>query len=165
MIARPSSGISETRIAEPLSTAVILAAIFGLLGGALLSAGPQLANWALDLPWTPLAGPLRLVQEVGGFLPWWVLGLVGLVVGIGAGLFLFHAEPVICVSDRAIVIVKGDSRSRAARSQVAEVSVHDRQLVIRDRDDVELVHQKLDRAMAARVVEALLHHGWRPGAH
>ena len=150
----------ETRVAEPGSTAVILAVGLGLLGAALGAASPWLADAALRLPWIPLGGPLRLIDELAGRLGWWPFALAGMVLGVIGGLVLHAAEPEIAVSDRAIVITRGNERTRFARSQIGLAAIEGQHLVLRDREDVELAYQKLDTRLATELAAALQRHGW-----
>lgn len=151
----------ETLVAEPKSSAVILSLGLGAVGFALLGFAPRVTAWALSLPWVPFGGPLRVLQELGSTIPWWALGLAGLALGAALGLILYAAEPVISVSDRAIVITRGDHRTRVARSQVLTATIEDKHLVLRDQHDVELAYEKLDSGRQARVAEALDRHRWR----
>jgi hypothetical protein len=155
-----SSDFTDTRVAAPPRDAAILVVAVGLFGALVCAAAPWLANWALTLPWVPFGGPLRLLQALGESVAWWVLGLIGMVIGVVAGLVIHAGEPVITVSDRAIVVTKGDQRTRVARSQVTVAAIENRHLVLRDHADVELADEKLDAGVSQRVAEALYRHGW-----
>jgi hypothetical protein len=119
-----------------------------------------LAELALRLPWVPFGGSLRLAGELASRVGWWPFAVAGLVLGVVGGLVLQSGEPVITVSNRAIVITKGDQRTRVARSQASLAAVEGKHLVLRDRDDVELAYQELDTRLAAEAASALSRHGW-----
>ena len=141
----------RTTAAVVLSTPVVGAAL-----GLLL---PTLTGWALSLPWLPLQGPVRLLDQLGAVAPWWALVLVGLVAGTLVGLGLLDGFTTVTVTDREVVVVRGSERRRWARSQVHEAVVEGRHLSLRDERDVDLVRERVDGSIPA-LVEALRRHGW-----
>lgn len=155
----PGDG-SETRIGvEPGERWLLVlgaAALLGFVGWTL----PLLTQWATSLPWLAMQGPLELVRVAGDATPGWARVVAGSVIGAVVGLYLAAAATVITVSDRAIVIAKGSSRLRLARSQVHEAAVENKRLVLRDHTDVELSYEKID-GDATRLAEALVRYGWR----
>ncbi|SDE00546.1 YqeB family protein [Auraticoccus monumenti] len=139
-----------------LTAAAALLGAGGLLLGLLL---PWLAALLLGLPWVPFQGPLELVRVLQDTVPVWVLPLVGLVGGGLLGWFGSADDPVVTVSARELVITQGSQRQRFARSQVAEVEVHEGHLVVRDAADVELTHEKVSGDVGA-LGEALRRFDW-----
>lgn len=158
---------TETRISMGPGEMWVLVLGAAALAGPILWAVPMLTQWATaSLPWLPVQGPLRLVTAAGDATPGWARLVVGSVIGAVVGLGLALAATVITVSDRAIVIAKGASRVRLARSQVHEATIESKHLVLRDRADVELSYDKVDGDLDW-LAEALVRHGWRdtPAPH
>lgn len=153
-MAAPSVRIAQSS-AEVVWSAVLLG-VGGLLLGLLL---PTAAQWVLSLPWVPLQGPLELIQRIDAVVPVWVLPVVGVLAGAVLALVGAGQEPVVVVSERELVITRGDQRTRVARSQVGEVRVEGKHLVVRDHGDVELAHQRVSGDVAV-LQDALRRHDW-----
>ncbi|MCC5641199.1 hypothetical protein LC593_36430 [Nostoc sp. CHAB 5844] len=139
--------------------AVFIATVIG--GGAFVAFLPDLAGWLLQLPWIPLEEPLRFALTLGQKLSPWALAIIGGLLGIGGGFLIVHDEPTVSVSAGELIVQKGDKRHRFARSQVRTAMIAGKHLTVRDRDDVELLHLKLDQRR--EVAAALREKGWTAG--
>lgn len=138
---------------------VILGVGLTLVVAAVLAALPTLARWALTgLPWIPWQGPLELTVVAEEHLTLWGMAGIGLVLGAVLSLLVVAGEPVVEISERHILVTKGDERHRFARSQVGMAGVDGKHLVVHDRDDVELLHLKVDRRQ--EIGDALTARGW-----
>ncbi|CAM5439182.1 hypothetical protein MAUB1S_07416 [Mycolicibacterium aubagnense] len=135
---------------------VFIATVIG--GGAFVAFLPDLAGWLLQLPWVPWDEPLRLAVAIGQKLSPWALAIIGGLLGIGGGFLIVHDEPTVSISADELIVQKGDRRHRLARSQVRTAMISGKHLTVRDRDDVELLHIKLDTRR--EVAAALRDKGW-----
>ncbi len=135
---------------------VFIATVIG--GGAFVAFLPDLAGWLLQLPWVPWEEPLRLAVAIDQKLSPWALAIIGGLLGIGGGFLIVHDEPTVSVSADELIVQKGDKRHRFARSQVHTAMIMGKHLIVRDRDDVELLHLKLDTRR--EVAAALREKGW-----
>ncbi|WP_238015304.1 hypothetical protein KZZ52_49525 [Dactylosporangium sp. AC04546] len=133
--------------------------------GALAGWGlPVAARWLLSLPWTPFAGPLRLVAELDEGL--------GRYAGMGAGVLLGAVLAFVAVFETLRVTVgdtelrlrEGDRTRTVARHDVDAVFVDGSLLVVLDRESRQVVRNKLEGAGKAGVEEAFRAHGypWQP---
>ena len=135
---------------------VFIATVIG--GGAFVAFLPDLAGWLLQLPWVPWEEPLRFAATIDQKLSPWALAIIGGLLGIGGGVLIVHDEPTVSVSTDELIVQKGDKRHRFARSQVHTAMIMGKHLTVRDRDDVELLHLKLDTRR--EVAAALREKGW-----
>lgn len=138
---------------------VIVTLVLVVGGAALLAVLPLAADWLLsNLPWIPWQGPFELVLTGEEGLTRWGLAGIGAVLGLLLAFFVVADEPVVEISERHLLITKGDERHRYARSQVRAVGIEKKHLVVFDHDDVELLHLKVDRR--DDIVAALQDHDW-----
>lgn len=136
--------------------AVFIATVIG--GGAFVAFLPDLAGWLLELPWVPWQDALRLALTLGQKLSPWALAISGGLLGIAAGFLIVHGEPTVSVSVSELIVQRGDRRHRFARSQVRTAIISNKRLIVRDRDDVELLSIKLHPR--GEVATALREKGW-----
>ncbi|GGM62458.1 hypothetical protein ACFFX1_42285 [Dactylosporangium sucinum] len=134
--------------------------------GALAGWGlPVVARWLLSLPWTPFAGPLRLVAELGDGL--------GRYTGVGAGVLLGAVLAFVAVfetlrvtvSDAELRITEGERTRTVARYDVDAVFVDGNLLVVLDKQSRQVVRDKLEGAGKPGVAEAFRAHGYPWQAH
>ena len=130
-----------------------------LLGVAVGFAAPAVIGWMQQVDWLPLPAALRIVDGLSSTAGRWILPLIGAVAGTVVGLAILDGLSKIEVSGRSVTIIHGRKKQRFARSQVAEALVDDGHLVLRDKDDADLIREDLD-VPAGEVVRALRHHGW-----
>lgn len=152
-----------THVTVPQRDTVVLAIGLGLLGVLLALLLPWLAGLAASWPWFPVQGPLRLVDQLldaHGWLRWVLIGVLP-VVGLVGGFFVSAMATTVQVTDAEIVLIGDDTKRRIARSQVTRVLLEGKELVLRDREDADLVREKLDVPLD-EVQAALERHEWTP---
>lgn len=150
---------NETTVTEPAWTRALMWSVFPLLGagaGWLLKA---IAGWIVSLPWAPLQGPFRLVEELVASFgePQATIGALSL--GAVAGLVLaFIAEQerlIVSVSNSQVRVARGESSQAFDSSSVRAVFVDAKQLVLLGQSGEELVREvselDTDRLRAAFV--------------
>jgi hypothetical protein len=150
---------TPTALGFSLGDRLFICAGFPLLGAGIGYLLPHLAGWALQLPWVPLGGPLRLVASLRG--PWALAALVGIgaALGLGFAVLAVVESLKVTLTDNAIRLDK-DGRSRAvARSEVAAVFVDGKALVVLDRESRQLVRDTCESKPAA-VARAFRAHGY-----
>jgi hypothetical protein len=139
---------------------VLLGVGFPLAGGGVGYGLPFLARWMLTWPWAPFGGPLRLLDHLGH--GWGLVALVagGGLVGAAAGFLAVHEAMRVVVSDRGLLVVRGDARSTVAKEAVDAVFVDGKQLVVLDLQSRQVVRDRLENAAKGWVREAFLAHGY-----
>ncbi|WP_407562666.1 hypothetical protein [Streptomyces sp. 184] len=158
----------DDRLAKPSATTVgpglvyrllLLAGLpaLGLLLGWLV---PHAADWVAGLRWAPMQGPFELVAS---FDDGWtaVAGpVVGLVLGLGGGLFAYAMAMRVTFEDDTVRVYKDGESRILARAEVAAAFLDKDRLVILDAAARQLLRRPsdlepgdLDRAFTA--------HGYR----
>lgn len=141
---------------------VVLGVLLAALTAGVVAALPAVAGWALNaLPWIPWQGPLELAVAAQEHLGVWGMAGLGAVLGLLLTFLALGDEPVVEISERHILVTKGDERHRFARSQVGLATVEGKNLLVHDPDDVELLHLKVDRRQD--IADALQARGWPTG--
>ena len=154
---------SETTVTEPAWTRVLMWSVFPLIGvgiGWLLKA---IAGWVVSLPWAPLQGPFRLVEELVASFgePQATIGALSL--GAVAGLVLaFIAEQerlIVSVSNGRVLVARGEFSREIERPSVKAIFVDGAQLVLLGFSGEELVREALDLD-TDRLRAAFVGHGY-----
>ncbi|MDN5727643.1 MAG: hypothetical protein L0G99_17190, partial [Propionibacteriales bacterium] len=164
--ATPTSPRPATHVRVPRQDYVVLSVALGLLGLLLGWFLPLLAGLAAGAQWAPFQDPLRLIDSLLDEHGWlrWVLAVLLPVAGVVAGIFLVAMGTTVQITDAEIVLIGEDKKRRFARAQVTRVLLEGKELVLRDRDDADLVREKLD-VPVDQVMDALERHDWSPERH
>jgi hypothetical protein len=139
------------------------AAVFvGCFAGAGLALGwflPWIARWALDLPWVPFSGPLRLLNSIPD--PWLQLGSagVGLLAGGWIGVAAIVESLAVTVSDQQVELKINGKTQTFTRAQVGSVFLDDKRLVLLDSAARELAREKPE-VSAAKLAKGFREHGY-----
>lgn len=142
----------DDRHAKPLAATVgpgvvyrllLLAGLpaLGLLLGWLV---PHLADWVAGLRWAPMQGPFELVAS---FDDGWtaVAGpVVGLVLGLGGGLFVYAMAMRVTFEDDTVRVYKDGESRILARAEVAAAFLDKDRLVILDGAARQLLRRPSD---------------------
>ncbi len=132
----------------------------GPLAGALLGLFlPRLAGWLLDLRWTPMRRPLKVIDSFEG--PWAAAGLGA--AGLLLALLLAYLAILTCLkvtlTDSWIRVEQNDRKRTIDRPDVDAVFVEGKKLVILDRDSRQLLRETSE-AGAADMARAFTAHGY-----
>ena len=120
---------------------------------------PALTHWALDLPWVPFRGVLRLIDSVPD--PWLQLGAagVGLLIGAGLGITAIIESLAVTVTDQQVELrINGTSRT-FTRDRIGSVFLDGKRLVLLDPATRELAREKPE-ASAAELAAGFRAHGY-----
>lgn len=123
---------------------VALVAVTATIGLVLGWLAPRIIGWALAVGGLPFAGPMRLLQRIAESWGSWVLIVLGGVAGVLVGVSVLGGLVGVRVSGRDITVLKGSTKIRFARAQVAAALIDEGHLVLRDDRDVDLIREKLD---------------------
>jgi hypothetical protein len=138
-----------------VATTVGLTGIGMVLGWFL----PALLRWALDLPWIPFAGPLRLLNSIPD--PW--LRLAGAGFGGLAGGWLAVTAIVeslaLTITDQQVEFRINSATRVFPRAQIAAAFLDGRRLVLLDPAGRELAREKPE-ASGARLAAGFRAHGY-----
>ncbi|GAA2625904.1 hypothetical protein GCM10010399_66710 [Dactylosporangium fulvum] len=136
-----------------------------VLGLPVLGAGvgyglPAAARWLLSLPWTPFAGPLRLISELDegwGRIP---TIAAGVLLGAALAFLAVHETLRVTITDAELRLAEGDKTRSVARHDVDAVFVDGNLLVVLDRESRQVVRDKLEHADRPEVEQAFRAHGY-----
>lgn len=131
-------------------------AAFGLLLGWFL---PEAARWALDLPWVPFQGPLRLLDSAPD--PWLQFGAagVGLLAGGWIGVTAIVESLAVTLTDQEVTLrINGTTRT-FTRAQIGTVFLDTKRLVLLDPAGRELAREKPESS-AAELAAGFRAHGY-----
>ncbi len=142
---------------------VALVVGLGALGLALGWFLPQIARWALDLPWVPFDGPLRLLEQLLTSIaePWpqVAAAAIGLLAGSAFGGFAIYESLAITVTDQQVDLwIKGTTRT-FSRAQIGAVFLDEKRLVLNDPAGRELARDKPE-VSATAVAAGFRDHGY-----
>ncbi|MEV6924230.1 hypothetical protein AB0M46_06940 [Dactylosporangium sp. NPDC051485] len=133
---------------------------FPLAGGVIGWLLPIAARWLLGLPWVPFAGPMRLVEHLGGGWGRLAVATGGALLGAAAGFVALHESLRVTVGDEGLTVVSGESRRSVPRRDVDAVFVDGRLLVVLDRESRQVVRDRLENAGSPRVERAFRERGY-----
>lgn len=131
--------------------------LFGALGMSVGLLVPLLANWAAELTWMPLQGPLQLIGSFDHDWLTWGRPAIGAVLGLVASLFVIRASPVLTLTDDRIEVRTGDEATVIRRDQVDGVRRKGSKVLIVNDAGRELFHGEVEGKREA-VREAFLRH-------
>ena len=131
-----------------------------MLGAGLGLLLDALTGWATRQAWLPAQVVVELLGMLAAATPAWLQLLVGLGVGVAAGLLVASQATVVEVADDEIVVLEGRKRRRLARSQIGAAVIDRRRLSVRDHADVDLLDVTVDGDVA-ELRRALHAHAWQ----
>jgi hypothetical protein len=135
---------------------VIGFAALGLLLGWFL---PQAVRWALDLPWVPFQGPLRLLDSAPeSGLQFGAAG-IGLLVGGWIGVQAIVESLAVTVTDQQVTLRINGVTQAFSRAQIGAVFLDGKQLVLLDPATRELAREKPESS-AAELAAGFRAHGY-----
>lgn len=155
---RPQPGEPTVLEVKPAHQLVLVIGLT-VAGIALGVLAPYLMQWAHGQDWLPFEGPRKLLEKLSSTVGSWILIALGAAAGILVGLGLAGELSKITVTDGDVTIVKGSTKKRFARAQVSKALYDDKELVLRDERDADLLRQDLD-VDKDDVLAALRSHGW-----
>jgi hypothetical protein len=144
-------------IGRVLRAVIVLgfAAVAAAIGWCL----PWIAEWALSLDWSPMRGPLRLIDSAPE--PWLSVGaaVLGLLAGGWLGVAAIVESLAVTVADDQVRLrIDGTTRT-FDRAQVGAVFLDDRLLVLLDPAGRELAREKPE-VSAREVADGFRAHGF-----
>jgi len=115
---------------------------FAGIGLALGWVLPWVARWALDLPWVPFEGPLRLLDSAPD--PWLQFGAaaLGLLAGGWLGVTAIVEALAVTVTDQQVELKINGTTRTFTRAQIAAVFLDSKRLVLLDPTTRELAREK-----------------------
>ncbi len=136
----------EIVVADGTAALTVIWLGFPLLGGAAGWLVKLLAAWVAGLPWAPLQGPFRLVDQLSNAEP--TSTIVALAVGAAAGLVVAYLAAadllVVTVGPDTVRLRRGGREQQVERSSVRAVFVDGKQLVILGTSSEEMVRESCD---------------------
>ncbi|QSB12708.1 hypothetical protein JQS43_13475 [Natronosporangium hydrolyticum] len=150
----------RTVVADPSWVSLLFWVGFPVLGGALGAALRWLVPWLLSLPWTPLPGPLRLVENTPS--PWGTVVAValGVLAGLGLAYSAANDQLRVVVTDHQIAVTRAGATTEFARHRVQGVFRDGKQLVLLGTEAQELAREASDLPEPA-LRAAFVGHGYR----
>jgi hypothetical protein len=136
---------TKTVVGHSAADKVLLYGGLPLVGGALGFFLPRIADWAAGLRWAPWQG---LFETVADWDAWWVQVImvgVGLVAGFVLGAIAMDDTLRITVTNNDVELLKNEKTTVVPRDRVAAVFLDGKELVLQDRDSVELAREKHDQ--------------------
>jgi len=124
---------------------VIGFAALGLTVGWFL---PAFVRWALDLPWIPFKGPLRLLDSVPD--PWLQYGAagLGLLIGGSIGVMAIVESLAVTITDQQVDLRINGSTRTFTRAQIGSAFLDGKRLVLLDPATRELAREKPESSPA-----------------
>ncbi|WP_152361244.1 YqeB family protein [Microlunatus speluncae] len=156
---RAAGAADEVLVEMKNAHQLILVAVTTVIGLVLGFFAPRVIGWALGIGGLPFEKPMQLLQRISESWGSWVLIIVGGVIGVIGGLILLSGLISAKITARDITIIKGSTKKRFARSQVALVLIDEGHLVLRDSADADLVREKIEGSNED-LVTALRRYDW-----
>ncbi|MEE6257875.1 nucleoside recognition domain-containing protein [Plantactinospora sonchi] len=155
-----ASGGPSTVVAEPTVVVALVWSLFPLIGAGAGWLLRSAADWLESMRWVPWRWAFKVVDSVEE--PWTTV--TALVLGAVAGLVvagMAAAERLtVTVSDRAVLLVRGDSRREVVRERITGAFRDGKQLVLLGPVAEELARESSDLG-ADQLRTAFEAHGYR----
>ncbi|GED71370.1 hypothetical protein BRE01_50720 [Brevibacillus reuszeri] len=136
----------KTVVGFSTTTGIILYGGFGAAGVVVGYFLPQIAAWALKLPWVPFEGPLKLVNYFSGIWVNLLLALLGLIVGLVVAAVAVKELLVVTITDEEVQLDKDGHKQTIVRKEIDTVFLDGKQLVILGKSGHELARDKIDES-------------------
>ena len=153
------SPLPRTRVAVGTGLHVAFALAGALVLGALGLYLDPLVGWLARQDWLPFGPVLDALARLAVTCPTWGQVVVGLLVGVVAGLALAGQTTAVEVSCDELVVLGGSKRQRVGRAQVGHAVLEGRRLSVRDPSDVDLVSTTVDGDVDT-LRRVLVEQGW-----
>ncbi len=147
-----------TRLGMTGGDAAFVAVLGAVLGAGAAAALPVVARWVEERG-VPFPGPLQLLASFDSDWLVWGRPLIGLLVGLVAGLLIAHHEPVLHITRESVLVEKGSDRRRIRRADVAGVFREGGTLVIETEQGRRLYEGGVDGSRE-KVRAAFVDHGY-----
>lgn len=98
---------SYTLIGVTKTAIFLLYAAFAMIGLTIGYFIPQIAKWALSLPWIPFEGPLRLITSFQGSTAAFITALLGMTAGIWFAHSVSAMLLSVKITDHTVEFMKG----------------------------------------------------------
>ncbi|MCR8997127.1 DUF308 domain-containing protein [Brevibacillus halotolerans] len=132
---------------------------FGIAGFVLGFFLPQIAAWALTLPWVPFRGILKLINSFQGFWPTIVLAVIGLLAGLVFAYIVVKESLILTITNQEVQLEKDEYKQTIALKDIDTVFLDGKQLVMLDKSGYELVREQSDES-AIKISDAFQKHGY-----
>lgn len=149
----------KTVVGFSTTTGIILYGGFGAAGLVLGYFLPQLASWALKLPWVPFEGPLKLINSFSGIWLNMIIALLGLIVGLVVASVAVKETLVVTITDEEVQLDKDGHKQTIGQKEIDTVFLDEKQLVILGKSGYELAREKIDES-PKMVVYGFKRHGY-----
>ncbi|MFM1655160.1 DUF308 domain-containing protein [Brevibacillus sp. B_LB10_24] len=149
----------KTVVGFSATTGIILYGGFGAAGLVLGYFLPQLAAWAVKLPWVPFEGPLKLVNSFSGIWANLIIALLGFIAGLVVASIAVKETLVVTITDEAVQLDKDGHKQTIGRKEIDTVFLDGKQLVILGKSGYELAREKMDESPKT-VVDGFKKHGY-----
>ncbi len=136
---------SHTLIGVTKTAVFFLYAALAIIGFAIGYFIPQIAKWALSLPWIPLEGPLRLITFFSRVLQLHLSLLFSVCVrGFGSLILLLQCCCLSKLTDHTVEFIKGKKVQTIHSDDIALVFMDHKRLVLLGTAGYELVREEID---------------------
>jgi hypothetical protein len=134
-------GRTTTTVATPIWARTAVWLVLPLLGAGLVLGLDRAADWVVRLPWAPLRGPFRLVQQVPE--PQATIGalVLGAVAGLVLAFFVDQESLTVRLSGNEVVLTRPGTTVTVPRDDVAVAFCDGDKLVLLGRTGRELARQ------------------------
>ncbi|MDX6155228.1 DUF308 domain-containing protein [Bacillus subtilis] len=135
---------SHTLIGVTKTAVFFLYAALAIIGFAIGYFIPQIAKWALSLPWIPLEGPLRLITSFQGSTASFITALLGMCAGIWFAHSVIAMLLSVKITDHTVEFIKGKKVQTIHSDDIALVFIDHKRLVLLGTAGYELVREEID---------------------
>ncbi|KGL41158.1 DUF308 domain-containing protein [Listeria sp. SHR_NRA_18] len=130
--------------------------IIGLILGFFI---PDIAKWAVSLPWIPLKGPFELIVSIRETWIIFVTTGFGIVAGIWLSIMAFHESLMMDIGDGDVKLTISGVESIFPKARISMVFLDKKQLVLLDLENREMYREKQEMK-AGKVERAFTEHGY-----
>ncbi|MDO3661372.1 DUF308 domain-containing protein [Bacillus sp. C28GYM-DRY-1] len=135
---------SHTLIGVTKTAAYFLYAALGIIGLTIVYFIPQIAKWALSLPWIPFEGPLRLITSFQGSSAAFITALLVMCAGIWFAHSVIAMLLSVKITDDTVELIKGKKVQTIRSDDIALVFIDHKRLVLLGTAGYELVREEID---------------------